>query len=133
MLFFYINVKYFILNVTIHPASHSAPMETSECLIFGKICACIAVLGSMGKYNSPSIVDLIICPLGNFALIIFVVGCTLFRWTDTTMKLTVHNESGTVEFYCSISFLIFLLALKRDLYIDIYFKCHCKFYHLGLL
>ena len=90
MLFLYTTLKYFILNVTIYPASHSSPMETSACLVFGKICACISVLGSIGKYDSPSMVDMIICPLGHFSLIIFVVGRTLFRWSDTAMNLPVY-------------------------------------------
>ena len=66
-------------------------METSEYFIFGNIYACIYVLGNRGKYNPPSIIDLIICSLGNFVLIIFVVGCTLFRLEDTTTKFPVHT------------------------------------------
>ena len=62
-------------------------METSECFIFGKICACLDVIGNIVKYNSPYIVDLIICPLGHFSLIIFAVGRTLFRWAYTAMDL----------------------------------------------
>ena len=103
-----------ILNVTIHPASHSHPMETSECLVFGKICACLAVFGSIVKYNSPSIVDLVIYLLGHIASIISVIGCTLFRWADTAMKLPVHTESATAEFSYFIYFQILLLALERD-------------------
>ena len=59
-------MKYFIINVTVHPASHNASMDTSEFFMLGKICACLARSGSIGKFNSPSIVDLIICPLGKF-------------------------------------------------------------------
>ena len=66
--------------------------------MFGNICVCLAVLVNMGKYNSLSIVDIIICPLVQFALIILVVGCTLFRWADTAMKFPVHPESLTAEF-----------------------------------
>ena len=47
--------------------------------MFGNICACITILGNIDKYNPPSIVDLIICKLGYFALIILVVGRTLFK------------------------------------------------------
>ena len=65
--------------------------------MFGNICACLAVLVNMGKYNSLSIVDIIICPLVHFALIILIVGCTLFRWEDTAMKFPVHPESLTAE------------------------------------
>ena len=71
--------------------------------MFGNICACLAVLVNMGKYNSLSIVDIIICPLVHFALIILIVGCTLFRWADTAMKFPVHPESLTAEifsFFC---------------------------------
>ena len=102
MLFLYITVTYFILNVKIYPTSHSATMETSECFIFGRICAYIAVLGNIGKYNSPSIVNMIICPLGNFVLVIFVVGFTLFRWADTVTKFPGHPKSAIAEFSCSI-------------------------------
>ena len=107
---FYNTVTYFIINVTIHPASRSAPMETIECLIFRKICACIAVLGSIGKYNSSSVVDLIIFPLVNFTLIIFVVGRTSFMWEDNAIELPVHHESATTEFPCSISFIIVVVG-----------------------
>ena len=107
-------------------------METSECFIFGKMCACLAVLGNIGKSNSPSILDLIICPLGYFALIIFIVGCTFYRWEDTAMKVPVHAESATAQFSNSISFTFFLF-LKRYYYVHMYFKCQCSLYHLGLL
>ena len=112
MFFLYITMTSFILNVIIHTESHSAKMETGECLIFWKTCACLAVLGSIGKYNSPSIVDLIIFTLGNVALIILIVGCTLFRWADTAMKLPVHPESSTTAFSCSVYFIIFVVGIK---------------------
>ena len=63
--------------------------------MFVNICACIYVLGNMGKYNPPSIVDLNIYLLGHFALIIFVVCCTLFSYTDTATEFTMHTESVT--------------------------------------
>ena len=63
--------------------------------MFGNICACIAVLGNIGKYNHPSIVDLIIRPLVIFTLIIFVVSHTLFRWADNAIKFPVNPESMT--------------------------------------
>ena len=110
----------FILNVEIHPAPHSAPMETSECFIFGKICACLDVRGNIGKYNSPSIVDIVICPLGHFLLTIFVVGHTLFRWADTDMKFPMHHESATAEFYCSILFLIIFCAREKLVHIYVF-------------
>ena len=49
-------VKYFILKVTVHPASHNAAMKNNYFFILGKICACITISGSIGEYNSPSIV-----------------------------------------------------------------------------
>ena len=48
------------------PTAHSATMEISKFFIFGKMCACLSVLGNIGKYNPLSIVDMIICPLGYF-------------------------------------------------------------------
>ena len=60
-------------------------METSEFFMFGNICACLVVFVNIGEYNPPSIVDMVIYPLGNFASIIFVIGITLFRWADTDM------------------------------------------------
>ena len=85
------------------------------------MCACLAVLGRIGKSNSLSIVDMIICPLGYFALMIIVVGCTLFRWEDTAMKLPVHPESATAEFSCSIYFLIFVVGVQeRLLHINVF-------------
>ena len=67
--------------------------------MFGNICACLAVLVNMGKYNSLYILDIIIRPLVQFELIILVVGCTLFGWADTAMKFPVHPESLTAEFF----------------------------------
>ena len=83
-------------------------METSECFMFGNLCACIAVLGNIGKYNHPSIVDLIIRPLVSFTFIIFVVSRTLFRWADTAIKFPVHPESITAEFYSFVSCVFFV-------------------------
>ena len=60
--------------------------------MFGKICACRAILGSIGRKKSPSMVYLIICSLEDFALMVFVVGQNVFLWVDTAMKLTVHPE-----------------------------------------
>ena len=119
-------MTHFILNWTIHPKSHSDTMDTSECFIFGKICYCRLVLGNMGKYNPPSIMNMIICPLGIFTLIIFIVGCKFVRWADTSIKFPVNPESATAKIFCSIYFLFFLLTLDRDYYINMYFKCHCK-------
>ena len=109
--FFGITVTYLILNMTIHTASHSAPMETSDYLTFGKICACLAVLGSIGKSNSPPIVDLITCPLRHLALIIFIVGCTLDLFqpkTDlfsTRALIWVHFK--TVHYFSQPIFSLF--------------------------
>ena len=55
-------------------AAHSYSMDTSECFMFGKICAYLFVFGNIGKPNPLSIVDLIISSIGCFVLIIFVVG-----------------------------------------------------------
>ena len=115
MLYFYITAIYFILNVTINSALHSDLMETSECLILGNLFAFLDVFGSIGKSNSPPIMYLIICPLGYFALIIFIVGCTLFRWAENFTKLPVHPESVTVEFSRSIYFLIFVVGDRERL------------------
>ena len=107
-------MTYFILNVTVNPASHSAPMETSECFIFGQICACLDVLFNIGKYNPDSIDDMMIFPLGIFLLIIFVVGCTLFRWSDTDMTFPVHHESATTRSSSFVSCVFLLFALEQD-------------------
>ena len=56
------------------------------------------MLGRIGRPKSPSIVDLIMCTLRNFALIDFVVGRTLFRWEATTREVFMHPESTTAGF-----------------------------------
>ena len=56
--------------MTFQPVPHSSTMETSECFMFVKLCTFIYVFGNIGKYNPPSIVDLVISSLGNFALIL---------------------------------------------------------------
>ena len=132
-MFLYITVKYFFLNVKTHPASHSAPMETSECLIFSRILACLAVLGSIGKSNSPSIVDMIICTLGQFAFIIFDAYSTLFMWADTAIKLLVHPESVTEEFPCYIYFLTFFVGAQERLLHVCIFNTIVSVTNLGLL
>ena len=83
--------------------------------MFGHICACLAVFCNVGKYNTPSIVDLIACPLGHLVLIIFVVGCTLFRWEDTAIEFPVHLESATTEFYSFFSCDFFVLGARARL------------------
>ena len=112
---FYITVTYLIVNVTIHPALHSDPMDTGDFFIFGEIYGCLSLLGNLVKYNPPSIVDLIICQLGNCALIIFIVGLGFFRWSDTALKYLVHPESATAEFFCSVSFLSFIVGARDRL------------------
>ena len=82
-------------------------MKTSEFFMFGKICACLDIFGNIGKSNSPSIVDLIIFPLGNVSMIIFVVGRTFFRWSDTAMNFFVRPESATAN--SPLLFLVFFL------------------------
>ena len=79
-------VTYFILNVTVKNASHSAPMDTSQLFMFGNICACFYVSGNISKYNPPSLVDITTCLFRHFELIIFVVGRTLFMRADTAIK-----------------------------------------------
>ena len=108
-------------------------MMYSECFILGDIFAFLAVLDNIVKYNPPSILILIIFPLGNFVLIILVVGITLLRQADTDMKFTVPSESETAKFPLLFPVYFLLLALKRDYYIHMYFQCHCKPYHLGFL
>ena len=87
-------------------------MDTSECFMFGKRCDCLDLFVNVGKYNSPSIADLIICPLGKFSLIIFIVGRTLLRWKDTDVKLPVHPESATTEL-SSFVFCVFFVVGNR--------------------
>ena len=65
-------------------------MDTSECYIFDKICACLALFGNIVKSIYPSVVDLIIYQLGSFELMIFVVDIILLRWSDTAMKFPVY-------------------------------------------
>ena len=90
--------------MTVHPASHKYAMETSEFIMFRKICTCIAIFGNIGKHNSNYIVDTTIYPLEKTSLIIFVVGCTLFRWADTALNFPVHPESVTADFSSLICF-----------------------------
>ena len=129
----YIKVTSLILNVTVHLESHNSSMETSECFVFGKIYACIAIFGNIGKSNSNSIVDIVIHSLGNFALIIFFVGCTLLSWADTAMKIPVHPEPATAEFSSFFLVRFLWLALQQYFYIHMYFQINCKFYHYRLI
>ena len=85
-------------------------MDTSECFIFGKICAYLAVFGYTGKYNPPLIAEMIICPLGHSALIFCFLGCKVFRSADNDMEFPVHSESATAQFSCSIYYIFFVLG-----------------------
>ena len=49
----------------------------------------------IGGSKSPSIVDLIICPLEKFVLMVFVDGHRLFRLADSAMKFPVHTKPAT--------------------------------------
>ena len=115
MYYLYTIVISFILNVTVQMTQHSAPLETSECFMIGKIWARIYVFGNIGKSNIPYIVDLILYPLGHFSFIIFVVGCTLFRWADNSMKFPVHTESATAEFSSFVSCVFFVVGAQARL------------------
>ena len=108
-------VTYSILNVTAHPASHSVPMETIECFMFGELWDCLDIFGDIGKFNSPFIEDLIICLLGNNLLVIFAVGHKLLRWVDTAMKFPVRPESATAGF-SSLSCIFVVGARSRLLH-----------------
>ena len=101
--------------------------------MFGRICACLYIFGKIGKFNSSSIVGLIIYLLGYFSLIIFVFGRTLFRFKDTAMKIPVHPGSATVEFSSFVSCFSLWLALDQDFYIHMYFQIHCQLYHYRLM
>ena len=78
--------------------------------MFSKIWACLYLFVNVDKYNPPSIVDLIIYPLGHFALMIFVVGCTLYRWADTVLKPPMHPDLATAEFSYFVSCLFFVVG-----------------------
>ena len=67
--------------------------------------------GIIGRSKSPSVVDFIIRPLGNFSFMVFVVGRTLFRCADTAKKFTVNPESATAEFSSFVSF-FFVVGAK---------------------
>ena len=74
------------------------------------MCAYRATLGSIGRYKLPTIVDLIIFPLGDFTLIVFVVGIYFFRWADNVIKFPVHTESATAELSSFDSGLFFVVG-----------------------
>ena len=82
-------------------------METSECFMFGRICARLAVFGNMSESNSPSVLNFIICPFVNFVLIFFVSVRTFIRWKYDTKTFPVHDELETAE--CSFFIVCFLL------------------------
>ena len=71
--------------------------------------------GGIGRPKSPSIVDLIICPFGNFKLIVFIVGQTLFSWASTVIKFPVHPESAMEEFSSFDSGLFFVVGAQARL------------------
>ena len=79
-----------------------------------KLYTFLAVYSSIVRSNSLSIVDLIICPLGYFSLVVFVVGCTLFRWSATAKNFTLHPELEMAEFSSFVSWFFFWLDLNQD-------------------
>ena len=101
--------------MTVKTASHNAPMETIECFMFGKMCACLAVFRNIDQSNSPSIVDYIMWILGNFVFIIFFVGRTLLMWEDTAMKFPVHPGSATAKFSSFVACVIFVVGDQAKL------------------
>ena len=64
-------LTYFILNMTVWPASDNDPMDTCECLCLGKYVP-VLLFGNIGKSYSPSNLYLMIYPLGIFSLVIFL-------------------------------------------------------------
>ena len=95
-------------------------METSKCFMFRKLCACLYAFRNIGKSNPISIVDQIICPLGHFTLMIFVVGRTFLRWTYNIMKFPVHLEPETADFYSFFVCVFVVGARARLLHIYVF-------------
>ena len=83
--------------------------------MFGHICACLDVLGNIGKSNSLSVLDLIICTLGNSLLIIFVGGCIFLTWEGTTMNFPVHPELSAEGFSYFVSCVFFVVCARARL------------------
>jgi hypothetical protein len=55
----------FMSYVAVSPQSHKRPMDISEPVNEGKICACLASGGSCGQFNSAVWVDLAMDPSGS--------------------------------------------------------------------
>ena len=97
--------------------------------MIGKILSCRSILGSIGRSKLPSIAELIIYLLENFALIAFVLELTFFSWAATAINFSVHPESakagfasfGCGQFLCS--------ALKQYCYIYVHYHFQFKYHH----
>ena len=66
-------MKSLILKVTVHLASHKYPLDTGELFMFAKNMILSCNFGNIGRSKSPSVVDMIICPLGDFSMIAFAI------------------------------------------------------------
>ena len=91
------------VKVTVHPESHSWPMERRECVLrAGTMCTRRAVIGKLGMSSSASWVEYIIVPFGFVIPIGDVVGRLFITWAVTVQKCAVlplsaiARESGGI-------------------------------------
>ena len=121
------------LNVTVHPEWHKDTIYTSECFIFGEICGCHSMLGSIGRSKSPSIVDFVFYTWGHFSLIVFVFGLTLFRWQILPWNFLCILNQWWRNFPLLLIVYFLYLALERYCYIYVHYQFRWKIYHYSII
>jgi len=118
-----------LVNVAVHCASQSCPMESSEVLpSSGKMCAVQASKGKFGKSNSAVCVAIIVSLFGKSTLILLFVFCLFLYGAVTARKCPVHpvstmiwcvgvveGPSGVVAVRFSLTLFFMLLAASCSL------------------
>ena len=76
-----------LLTMAVHPASHSCPIDMSECVFSsGTTCVNVASGGSVGISKCPSCVDVMVFPSG----IVMVIGDVVI-FLSTSFVSGVHR------------------------------------------
>ena len=93
ILLLYIILQCFLLNVTVHPASHSTRTPISDAIDrLGTMCP-VSVSGRPGMLMSQQCVDLIFDPSGRLIVSGFVATCLFSTGVPSMMKIAVAPVS----------------------------------------
>ena len=103
-------------KVAVQPLSHSWPMEIRPCWSCGKMCACLASVGSVGKSSVAVCVASIVSPFGIRTLMPVLVGWMLLQALWYVRKWPVAPVSAMLLF-SKLFRLLFAIGVKDNVWL----------------